>query len=154
MSNTALKKIQKNFPSVTRVRDSKGGIKLEVTEKDCKTASKKDPNNCALAKACKRQLNIDGAIIGISYSWLIKGNTATRFQTGENVSREIVSFDRHHDFAPGKGYSLRKVTGGNRLGYNRIKKGLHGKTNRKQRPSPRKVIYHKTSNVRTIKKLS
>jgi hypothetical protein len=45
---------------------------------------------------------------------LIKGNTAYRYITPESVVREIISFDRHQDFAPGD-YGLRSPSKSNSL---------------------------------------
>jgi hypothetical protein len=58
-----------------------------------------------MAKALERDKDYDGAIISTSVAYLIKGDKATRFRTPEAVTREIISFDRHADFAPGR-YSL------------------------------------------------
>jgi len=113
--STTLLRIQKTFPGVTRIVESKSPVLITVLEKDINKATKKDPNNCALAEACKRSLSVDGAIIGLTYSWLIKGAKAIRFKTSESVAREITSFDRHHDFAEGKNYRLGPISPSSRL---------------------------------------
>jgi hypothetical protein len=142
----ALTRVQKHFPNVKFVKDSNKTITIRVTEADSKEGTKKDPAGCALARACVREKHSDGAIIGIGTSWLIKGNTAIRYKTSQTVAREIVSFDRHQDFAIGKDYKLSRISPKARLGANRpAAKGaphprVHG----------RPVILHKahTSNVR------
>src|SRR5256885_4737417 len=108
--------IRKNFPKVTRVRDATKTIEIEVIPHDTTSGRKKDPGQCALAKACLRKHLADSVIIGLAYSWLIKGKKATRYKTSVAVSREITSFDRHQDFAAGKNYKLSKVPPRARMG--------------------------------------
>jgi hypothetical protein len=58
-------------------------------------------------------------------AWIIKGNLAVKYEVPESVAREIVSFDRHHDFRPGE-YQLSAVPNSCRMGR---KSGAHsGKT--------------------------
>jgi|SRR4030095_4508853 len=97
--------LRKLFPNVKYAIDATSPIEVSVDAKDCDGAKKLDPTNCALARAARREYKADGVIIGISSSYIIKGDKATRFATPERVQREIVSFDRHHDFAPGE-YTL------------------------------------------------
>src|SRR4051812_17932241 len=104
MSQNALNKIRKLFPQVKHVEDADESIVITVTKKDNSSARKKEPTDCALARACIREKIADAAIIGLSYSWLIKGTKAIRYATSVTVSREITSFDRHHDFMAGKNY--------------------------------------------------
>lgn len=93
--------ITRIFPQVTRVIHAKKHVIVEVSSKDCKEGKGFQTNECALAKAAKRQFKADGVAIRLSDSFVIKGKTAIRFMTPETVKRELVSFDRHHDFAPG-----------------------------------------------------
>jgi len=103
------------FPNVTQAFDADKPIEVSVKPKDCKESVKLNPSECALARAAKRELHADGAIIGMSTSYIIKGTTAVRFQTPEAVRREIVSFDRHGDFEPGE-YRLIPKQKQNKLG--------------------------------------
>jgi hypothetical protein len=107
--NPLPRSISRLFPTVKIVQDAKDAIELSVNRKDCKEATKMDPTNCAMARAARRELKADAAIIGISTSYIIKGDTATRYATPESVKREIVSFDRHSDFAPGDYYLTPKA---------------------------------------------
>src|SRR5215471_19548425 len=108
--------LKRMFPNVDTVHDATQSIEVIVNAKDCKDATKMNPAECALARATKRELNADGAIVGLSTSYIIKGNEAIRFQTPDSVQREIVSFDRHHDFAPGIYYLTPKSPTGS-IGY-------------------------------------
>lgn len=139
---TALMLVNKYHPEVTHVKDARRGIDIEVTKADRKAGRSKNPNACALANACKR--SFDGAIIAMKVVYLIKGKKATRYATPERVSREIVSFDRGHDFAPGV-YYLRPPAPTQLLGHRH-----HGETgphNTKLGP-PRHI--HKTTGVRAL----
>ena len=94
---------------MTECYDSPVGVEVSVSKKDCETAKKLNPSECALAQAAKKELHADGVIIGMSTSYIIKGKRALRFATPESVSREIISFDRHQDFAPGEYYLTPKA---------------------------------------------
>lgn len=109
MKTNALTRVRKYFPHVNKVKDAKEGVLITVTSQDSRTARKKDPANCALAVACRRQGIADGAIINIGFSYLIKGDVATRYKTSGTVGREITSFDRHQDFAAGRNYRLSRI---------------------------------------------
>lgn len=145
MPKTALTMVQKYYPGVTTVRDAKRPRVIQVTPEDCKRGNKKEPADCALAKAFKRKF--DGAIISTSKSYLIKGKIALRYDTPESVSREVISFDRNHNFEPGQ-YHLAPVAKANKL----------GARNRPQYSKKRKPGYpkikkrnHLTGGIRSIK---
>jgi hypothetical protein len=108
--------IQKHFPQVEEVIDAKKNIAVEVRKEDTKQGRRKDPEGCALARACVRSKEADGAIIGIGYSYLVKGKVATRYKTSTLAAREITSFDRHHDFDFGKKYLLSAPCPSSKLG--------------------------------------
>lgn len=101
---TLPRSVKQLFPQVTSAVDADKPIEVSVGAKDCKNATKQSPSDCALARAAKRELHADAVIIGMSSSYVIKDNVAVRFSTPESVRREIVSFDRHQDFAPGDYY--------------------------------------------------
>lgn len=93
--------IKKLFPKVEFAYDSDQAVDVDVQPRDCKGAEPLNPSECALARATKREFNCDGAVIGMSSSYIIKGNKAFRFATPVSVQKEIVSFDRHSDFSVG-----------------------------------------------------
>jgi hypothetical protein len=141
---TALALVRKYYPKVKKVVDSNKGITVEVSSKDEKYSLPGNPARCALARACRRLKKADGAIIGLTYSYLIQGTKATRFKTSEGVSREIVSFDRHKDFAQGS-YRLSPVSKANRLG---VYKGRSTHTG--AGTSKPQFILHHTVRVREV----
>lgn len=114
--NNVLTRLRKMFPLLEKVVDATEGVTVAVTKADSRIGRKKDPQSCALARACVRSKICDAAVIGIGNSYLINGNVATRYKTSIGVSREITSFDRHQDFATGKDYLLSKIAPAMRLG--------------------------------------
>src|SRR5258707_9381550 len=99
--NDAVSRIKKHFPEVTKVIDARNSIAVHVKKQDVTKGRRNQPGSCALAQACVREFHADGALINIAYSYIITGKLATRYKTSVAVGREITSFDRHHDFAPG-----------------------------------------------------
>lgn len=143
---SALATVRRYFPYVEEVVDADESITINVTKRDSETSKKRDPANCALVHACKRLHIADAAIIGLSYSYLIKGTTATRYKTSCTVSREIVAFDRHKQFAAGQNYRLSRVSPQARIGTQH--RGGQGSKNKKAR-TPKAV--HKTAFVRKLR---
>ena len=136
--------VRKYFPKVKDVSDANVGLTVAVSTKDGKYSVPGDPSKCALARACRRSRLVDGAIIGLSYSYVIHGTKATRFKTSEGVSREIVSFDRHSDFAAGS-YRLSPVSQSNRLGTDR---GVS--THPRNGTKAKRPTVHRTVRVRAV----
>lgn len=142
LGRSALKIVQKYHPGVTRVVDAKHSAKVKVTKRDCDVSTSKAPNACALAHAFGRKY--DGAVISLAVAYLIKGKTATRYRVGSHISRELVSFDRHHDFALGE-YQIYAPTGTEKLG-----SGHSGKMNGKRGKGRKYRPTNKTSGVRSL----
>ncbi len=89
------------FPQVKKVIHATEPVSVRVGKADCKEGRRLLTDDCALARAAKRQMKADGVAIRLSDSFVVKGDTAIRFKTPETVKRELVSFDRHQDFASG-----------------------------------------------------
>jgi len=133
--------VRKYFPKVNYVEEAREPLVIEVTNQDSNSASVRNHESCAMAIACKRKANADGVIVSIKTAYVIRGDTATRYEVPQAVQREIVSFDRNAGFAPGT-YKLTPYAPSNRLGVaqNRGKNG---------RSKGRKFI-HYTANIRTV----
>jgi hypothetical protein len=142
----ALGRVRKYFPHVNKVIDARRTVNVSVTKVDSKLGRQKNPADCALAKACVRH-GADGAIINIGYSYVIKGEVATRYKTSVAVGREITSFDRHHDFAAGRDYKLCKPCPSSRLGYHEGEKRRGGRATGKKKPLAVHGL-HRTSRIR------
>jgi hypothetical protein len=139
---TLPRSVKRLFPNVTAAFDADHAVEISVQRKDCKEGKKLNPSECALARAARRELKADGVIIGMSSSYIIKEDIAIRFATPESVARELVSFDRHQDFAPGDYYLTPKAPA-NRFG--QYTSGSH-KTARKN--TKRKL--HSSARVRIL----
>ena len=81
--------------------DARRGLKLEVTAGDCHKLSRKDPQNCAFARACKRELGAKRAFFFRTAAWLQMGDKLVRYTLPPSVQKEIVSFDRTGSMVPG-----------------------------------------------------
>lgn len=135
--------VKRLFPNVEHCVDATKPVEVSVNRRDCKEAKRLNPSECALAKAARRELHADGVIIGMSTSYIIRGKQAIRFDTPGSVKREIVSFDRHQDFAPGDYYLTPKSPTG-RLGqYNKTRTNKNKEIKRK---------YHHSARVRILPK--
>lgn len=124
--------VKRLFPKVATVTDATSRVSVMVTQRDSSQGKRLNATECAMARAAKRDFNADGIVIGLSRSYIIKGNKALRFATPSNVAREIISFDRHHDFAPGK-YELIPVAPTQRLGESKNPDRDHGSPDRVRR---------------------
>jgi hypothetical protein len=136
--------IKRAFPHVKEVLDAVEPVEVHVSSTDCKKAVGLDPTECAMAKAVKREFHADGAIIGMSTSYIIRGNKALRFNTPQSVQREIVSFDRHQDFEPGEYYLMPKPA------TKRLGSGSYNYSKNKPSGSKKHRKYNKTMKIRTL----
>lgn len=99
--------IRKYYPQVRTWSDAKKDATFHVSDEDSKKSQSKSVDHCALAEACKR--DYDGAIISKAVAYLVQGTKAIRYRVPAAIQRELVSFDRHHYFAPGT-YKLKAPT--------------------------------------------
>lgn len=84
-------------------------LTLQVKAMDVKRASKKDPNNCAFSRACKRQYpGIKAAYFFRTTAWLEYPDRIVRYSIPLSMQKEIVAFDRNKTMEPGE-YRLSKV---------------------------------------------
>ncbi len=139
---SALALAQKYHPNVTKVVDAKKDLTVSVMAKDSKSARSKSPGNCAMARACGR--DHDGAVISMSVAYIVDGNTATRYKVPASISREIVSFDRNHNFAAGK-YTLKAPTAADSLARFR-----GPNTTKRKNHASKGIRKHKTAGIRSL----
>ena len=135
--------VQRYHPEVTQVVDALRPLEITVNDSDSNHSKPLSVDECALAQACAR--TFDGAIIGIKTAYMIKGNKATRYVLGESITREIVTFDRHKDFAGGI-YRLLAPMGRKKLGAD---PGGHAPSNGKVKKKER-TTRHVTRGIRKL----
>jgi hypothetical protein len=140
----ALGIVQKFFPGVTTVQDASKDVVIEVTKKDEASAHRRSHKTCAMAVACKRKFESDGVIVSLKTAYVIDGSTATRYHLPENVSREVVSFDREAGFAPGE-YQMKKPRGSKRLG-----KHYGGANGKHKHTGVKRFHPHITTGIRSV----
>lgn len=152
-NKTLPRSIKRLFPQVTSVTDSSRPISITVEKKDVASARRMEADGCAMAKALCREKGVDGAIVGIGVSYLIKGNTAVRFNTPATVAREITSFDRHDDFDPGE-YQLSAISPSQRFDRPRTrpKNKMDARNRHDSADSQKRVIHKETLRVRSMRK--
>lgn len=149
-SSVSLSYVRRYYPEVTKVVDAKRGTKVTVTTKDCENGVGKAPNICAIAKAAMR--HYDGAIISLSRAYLIKGSVAYRYEVPGHVTRELVVFDRSHQFNPGV-YRLERMAKDHRFGEHSSGAPTAGTpdSKRKKRARKFKKARHYTEGVRALR---
>jgi hypothetical protein len=137
--------ITRLFPNVNKLQEARKPVAVEVTAKDVSRGKIKKHRECAMANAVCREWGADHAVIGMTYSYVIKGNTAVKFKTPDTVSREIVSFDRNKTFEPGA-YHLGPVSPGLTAA---AQKKAYKKQSGGEKVGPRKRskrrVFHKSS---------
>lgn len=141
-------RIRQFFPQVNRVADSSKPLRVVVKECDIKNAEKGAEDNCAMAHALERELKCDGAIVRPKVAYIIRGNLAVKYSVPESVAREIVSFDRNHDFRAGE-YQLTQVYPCRRMD---AQQKRTDKASRKHRRTVRRpLVAHITQGIRGVK---
>lgn len=124
------------------VVDAKHPITLEIIPSDIRKADRKNPADCAVARACRRALHAKEARIHTSrvYVRTNKGNWV-RYCVPPRMKQEIVVFDRGGEFAPSK-FTLAAPQPTKQLGKRRGTKTGEQERSRKRRQ------YTRIENVR------
>lgn len=103
--NSSLRIVRSYYPKVTKIVDAKGPRTVSIARNDIRAARRLDHNGCAMVEACKRIKDHDGAVVSKRTAYLVRGDTAERYEVPERILREITSFDRGAAFIPGE-YTL------------------------------------------------
>lgn len=119
------------------VIDAKRPIKLTVNKNDVDRADVKEPADCAVARACRRELHAKEVRVHLSRVY-IRSNEGNwvRYMTPKAMRSEIIAFDRGGTFSPGE-FQLAAPPPNKTLGKRRgsakpqSKKGVSGKKRRK-----------------------
>lgn len=99
--NRVVNMLRKFDPQLKSVVDAKEDLEVTVTIADIKHSKQKDMNGCAMALACKRELEPDLVVASRAQLYVITKHKAIRYTLSEAVRREITSFDRGAAFTPG-----------------------------------------------------
>lgn len=124
------------------VKDATKNLEIEIEKVDVVGSRKKDPSNCAAARALKREYKCKEVAVFTTKTYVKEGNHWTRYCTPEAIAREIISFDRGSEFEPGS-YSLRRPSPTERIGVPRSPS--------KNKKGSGKGRRHVTTNIRNWK---
>lgn len=130
------------------VFDAKKPLILKVNANDVAKADPKEPADCAVARACRREMHAKEVRVhlGRVYVRMNEGNW-TRYLTPKAMRQEIITFDRGGSFEPGEftlSPPMSRAATGKQQGTSRRKyKNGSSNPNRKKRPAP-----HIVTNVR------
>ena len=98
------------------VLDAKKPLRLEVMREDIRSANKKAPNSCAVAKACTRAMGVKGVKVHLSRLYINTDDKSwTRYLVSGAMRSEIIAYDRGGKFMPGV-YNLMVPSKCKRLG--------------------------------------
>lgn len=114
------------------VFDAKRPIKLIVNKNDIDRADIKEPKDCVVARAVRRELHAKEVRVHLSRVY-VKTNEGswTRYFTPRSMRSEIIAFDRGGSFAAGE-YHLTTPSPSKNLGKNKSKRGPHLKRGKKR----------------------
>ena len=128
------------------VLNAKKPITLTINSNDIAKADRKEPLDCAVARACRRELHAKEVKVHLGRVYVrMNEGSWTRYMTPKSMRDEIIAFDRGGDFAPGT-FTLppptpSKAANGKRQG---------GKTKPKKRSAGKKRMPpHVVANVRS-----
>jgi hypothetical protein len=129
--------------------DARKPLLLEVRPVDIKGADKKNPESCALARACCRAEKADEAFFFRTTAWLRKGDVLIRYHLPPSVQKEIVSFDRNKTMEPGT-YQLSKPDKSHKM--SAVKKRSEKRPGRHKpaRSGIKRKFTHRTTDVRGL----
>ncbi len=145
-------KLRTYFPDVNRVADGARPVSVEITASDCEKSDRKNPESCAMARACKRKLGCDGILVWASIAWIVKGDLAVKYMVPASLSREIAIFDRGAEFMPGT-YHLRAPAHTEQMSdAARERRRAKERAGRKHAKTKTAYVYHKTANIRVSTK--
>lgn len=84
-----------------QVVDAKTPIHLIITANDIKKGDTSNPDSCAAAVACMRQLDCRAAKVHMGCIYILNGKKWYRYLTPGSLRSEIIAFDRRTSFKPG-----------------------------------------------------
>lgn len=92
----------------TPVKDAKKDVTVNISTRDCRRGSAKDPSKCAAALACRRELSATDTRIHVGRCYLKIAGKWLRYRPAQALRSEIIAFDRGGEFKPGQ-YLLRTI---------------------------------------------
>lgn len=82
------------------VYDATEPLYIEVVKNDIHPRDRKNPQKCALARACNRELHVEARAY-LSRLYVKQGDRWLRYMLTETVRQEVAAFDRGGGFSEG-----------------------------------------------------
>ena len=82
------------------VVDAKTSLWLDVTKADIRLGKRKNPDGCAVARACKRTMKAKEVRVHLSRIYVRKASHWVRYIAPFSMRDAIIKFDRGKDFEP------------------------------------------------------
>lgn len=118
------------------VLNAKRGVKLHVIDNDIKRADRKVPEDCVVARTCRRQMHAKEVRVHLGRVY-VRQNAGNwlRYMTPRSLRTEIISYDRGGRFEPGEYHLSAPTPTARKAGHQgsawaRPKKGRKGKKRR------------------------
>jgi hypothetical protein len=126
------------------VINAKRAITLNIIKNDIAKADPKEPADCAVARACRRELHAKEVRVHLGRVYLRSNESNwVRYLTPKAMRAEIIAFDRGGSFEPGE-FQLAPPPPSKQTGKRQSKSN-----SRKARGSAKRKPYHIITNVRT-----
>lgn len=103
--------------------DATAPLTIRITPRDINNSKVRSPDDCAIAKACRRILHTE-VKVHLSRTYVLDKEKGVwvRFKTPQRAARELIAYDRGGSFAPGD-YTLSCISPNARLGVKRSRGG-------------------------------
>jgi hypothetical protein len=132
------------------VYDATEPLWIEVTAQDVKQHRRRDPERCALAAACKRELHVTEARAYLSRLYIRYADHWKRYQLPETVRTEVATFDRGGGFSSGT-YRIPPLSPTKQSSGRNSKRDGNG--NGKPKPMPKRPTHRDVHGVRAASPL-
>jgi len=131
------------------VYDATEPLYIEVVKNDIHPRDHKNPQKCALARACNRELHVEAKAY-LSRLYVKQGDHWLRYQLPETVRQEVAAFDRGGGFSEGT-YRIPPVPLNQRSGAK-----SQGGSGKKPGPAPafKRQTHRKVEGVRAVSPLA
>lgn len=124
--------------------DAKSALTIKITKTDIGRANRKEPDQCVIARCCRKMLHVKEARVHLSRVYLRTDDSGwTRYMTSPALRDEIIAFDRGGEFEAGE-YQLAPISKSSQTGK---RHGSDKPSNPKKKQKPRKAP-HFVANVR------
>lgn len=130
--------------------DSKKDLVVTVTQKDISKGVRKNPKCCAFSRAVRREnQKVGRAFVFMSSAYLEIGKQLVRVIVPQSVQKELVSYDRGGDMAPGE-FTFKAPAGSQTLEAGRARSAKRPGRHQPGNTKIKRAVRHATTGVRTV----